>query len=348
MVDQYSEKNPAARGALFLWDLLVSPTAFVFLAIAWCLDLGLGSLRAFKADPQFWMKMDSVPFSQWLKESAPQLWPNSLWVYILVGLTWLMVLSLLLCTANWFFRRRKRYRGMGEVLVHLGFLLVFAGYVLGSGWGTRVQDIKLGEGMETDVPALGLRLKVNDISVTRDQRGNDLDTVSTLTLTDASGAVQKEGTARLNHPLINGSTVVYPNGSTPGAKVKVTVEGVGQLEIGQGARTKIRDGLYLSIRGFLQEGGRWGKWVGPGVFLTLHGEGDKSFMTSYLGVSPSLRTAKFGDDKLTLEGIEETENAVFSVHHDPGIQLVLLGALILTLGTFWALYGYLARTGPND
>jgi cytochrome c biogenesis factor len=331
-----------------MWELFVSPTAFVFLCIFWCLDLGIGSLMAFRADPQFWMKMDSMPFSQWLKEAAPQMWPGSLWVYILVGLTYLMVLSLFLCTANWFFRRRRRYRGMGEVLVHLGFLLVFAGYVLGSGWGTRVQNISLGKGMETDVSALGLKLKVNDITVTRDQRGNDLDTASSLTLTDENGKVLKEGTARLNHPLINGSTVVYPNGNSVGGLVKVDVEGAGQIELGQGSKAMLRDGIYLSIRGFLQPGTRWGSWTGPGVFLTMADAAGKGLQTGFLGFTPRDKTAKFGRDSLTLVSVQEAEEAVFSVHHDPGIQLVLLGALILTLGTFWALYGYLARTGPND
>ena len=35
---------------------------------------------------------------------------------------------------------------MGEVLLHLGFLLVFSGFVLGSGFGDRTQGIQVVEG----------------------------------------------------------------------------------------------------------------------------------------------------------------------------------------------------------
>jgi hypothetical protein len=32
---------------------------------------------------------------------------------------------------------------------------------------------------------------------------------------------------------------------------------------------------------------------------------------------------------------------VYRVHHDPGVWLVILGTIILALGTVWALAGYL-------
>ena len=126
----------------WLWRVASAPVTFVVLSILWCIDLAAGSIHAYRLDPQFWVKMDAVPFNEWLTRVAPTVWPASWWVYGLVALTYLVIASLLICTLNWFFRRCRGARGMGEVLVHLGFLLVFAGFVLGSGWGVRTQGVE--------------------------------------------------------------------------------------------------------------------------------------------------------------------------------------------------------------
>ncbi|PLX43565.1 MAG: hypothetical protein C0609_07940 [Deltaproteobacteria bacterium] len=335
-----SKTNPFSR----IWDLFVSPSAFVILAILWCLDLGLGSILAYKRDPQFWMKMDSLPFSQWLDRMAPAEWPGSLWVYILVGLTWLMVASLLFCTINWFLRRRKKARGMGEFLVHLGFLLVFTGFVMGSGWGSRVQNIALFPGESTRIEELGLALTLDELKIDRDAAGNVLDTVSMVTLADFEGNKLDGGEAKLNNPLIHGSTVVYPNSSRQAPRdVLVDVEGQGVVKISYPEKSDLKDGRTLEVINFLYPGQRMGKWNGPGVFLTLSSAKGQSLFTSYLGFSKELRTATFGNLKMTLMGVDAGDQAIFNVHRDPGVQLVLYGALILTLGTFWALIGYLMR-----
>ncbi|PLX40642.1 MAG: hypothetical protein C0608_08485 [Deltaproteobacteria bacterium] len=343
MIDR-NMKEPTTNPLTKIWDLFVSPSAFVILAILWCLDLGLGSILAYKRDPQFWMKMDSLPFSQWLERMAPAEWPGSLWVYILVALTWLMVASLLFCTVNWFFRRRKKIRGMGEFLVHLGFLLVFTGFVMGSGWGSRVQNISLFPGESTDIEELGLTLTLDELRVERDAAGNELDAVSEITLSELGGTKVDAGEAKLNSPLIYGSTVVYPNRSRPAPRdVIIDIEGKGVVKISAPDKKALEDGRTLEIINFLYPGQRMGKWNGPGVFLTLASVKGQSLFTSYLGFSNELRTAKFGDLKMTLMGVDTADQAIFNVHRDPGVQLVLYGALILTLGTFWALLGYLRR-----
>ena len=109
--------------------LAISPTTFVVLSTLWCVDLGAGSLFSYW-NPQVFGTMDAYPFALWLREVGRRALPRSLWVYALAALSWGMVVSLLFCTVNWFLWRRKRLRGVGELLVHLGFLSVFAGFVL--------------------------------------------------------------------------------------------------------------------------------------------------------------------------------------------------------------------------
>ena len=193
-----------------LWRLAVHPVAFVVICLLWCLDLGLGSLLAYER-PDIFGAMDAYPFALWLREVGRRTLPWSAWVYLLAALTWAMTASLALCTANWFWRRRRSLRGLGEVLVHLGFLLVFGGFVVEATVGTRVHGVQIPVGGQVALRQLGITLRLERAELTRSPEGEVLDTVSTLAV--GEGASSVTGTSRLNHPLIAGATVVYPRGS---------------------------------------------------------------------------------------------------------------------------------------
>jgi hypothetical protein len=249
--------RPPAPWAAWLWRVATSPVTFVALALLWCLDLGVGSLFAYN-EPRVFGSLDAYPFGQWLDLVGRKALPDSLWVYLLVSLSWLMVFSLLLCTGNWFFRRRKRMRGVGEVLIHLGFLLIFAGFVIGSATGTRVQGINIPEGKTAELPQLGLALRLDKLDPVVTPDGQLADTRSQLSILAPAGAgpvVLASGLSRTNHPVIWGPTVVYS-----------------------------RDA--------------------------------------------------FIDERGTLTG-------VFDIHRDPGVWWVIVGGIILGLGTLWSLLGYL-------
>ena len=252
----------ARRTLELLWRLSVSPVSFVVLALAWCLDLGAGSIWAYLR-PDLFGSLDGYPFTAWLRIEGPRAWPASLWVHLLVVLSWLMVVSLLLCTVNWFLYRRKRLSGMGEVLVHLGFLLVFAGYVIGAVWGSRTIGIRMPlTGGSCEIPALAATLVVREIRPIYGRQGEIQGDSSDLELVTPGGRTRSTE-VKLNHPLIAGSTVVYPRG-------------VQQEETGNPPKP-------------------------AGPFF-----------------------------------------AVYDVHRDPGVWLVLVGAGLITLGTLWAFALYLA------
>lgn len=333
--------NPIVK----LWDLLVSPSAFVVASCLWCLDLAIGSIVAHQKDPDFWKKMDSVPFNLWFERFAPRELPYSLWVYILVALTWVMMVSLLFCTVQWFFRRRAKKRGLAEVLVHLGFLLVFIGFVVGSGWGERAQNIAVTGGQTVDVKSMGVKLRLEGVDTVRDERGETLDTVSRVALLDDGGGVLAQGTARLNHPLIHGQTVVYPMGGGERlAGARVVAGRLGVVEVLDGTPAPLPDGRLLLFRGGLAEGERADAFVGPGAYLVTIDSLGRETAGAYVGAAEPFQTARLGNLDLAWgEGVMRAE-AVFNVHRDPGVQFVLAGAFILTLGTLWALAGYLRRT----
>ena len=325
-----------------IWKVSVHPVTFVVLTILWTVDLAAGSIAAYFNDPQFWHKMDHYPFNLWLKYIAPETFPLSLWVYILVVLSYLMILSLLLCTVNWFLKRRKRLRGFGEVLVHLGFLFIFAGFVVGSALGSR-STVALEEGQISPVKGMGISVKLQDFDVVQSPQGRPLDTISDLAVF-VDGRKVAEGRARSNHPLIKGSTVIYPPDDyeygVTGGVLNTSTSGAVTVRTGQDA--PLRDGRTLSIGGVLQEGQRRGKAVGPGILLLIRDRGGKVAGSAYLSSVPGMqRTALLGGVQITLGQLLNSSSGVFKVHYDPGVWLVLLGSVILALGTVWALASFL-------
>ena len=331
-----------ARVPSVLWRVLVSPVTFVVLTILWCLDLAGGSIAAYYNDPQFWVKMDSYPFNLWMKQVAPRIFPQSLWIYILVVLSYLMILSLVLCTINWFFRRRRKLRGIGEVLVHLGFLMIFAGFAIGSAFGVRVQ-VDIREGQTVEVPEMGISLRLDDLQVLQSPEGRPLDTLSSVRVM-ADGRTVSRGRIRTNHPLIRGSTVIYPpddyNAGVGGGVLGT--RGAGAVTLVPGRDVDVGGGRYLSLGGILQPGQRRGNALGPGLLVLVKEGGGRVLDSAYLSPVPGMRgEAVIAGVAVTLGQLIEGSFGIYRVHHDPGVWLVIIGTVILALGTLWALAGYL-------
>ena len=337
----------------FLWRTAVSPVTFVVLSILWCVDLGAGSIVAYFNDSQFWVKMDSYPFSLWMSQVAPGIFPMSLWIYVLVVLSYLMILSLLMCTVNWFIRRRRRIRGLGEVLVHLGFLLVFTGFVIGSAWGVRAR-VHISEGEKVKVPGMGMALRLDNLKVIQSPQGRPLDTHSRVSLF-ASGSKVSQGSLRLNHPFIYGNTVVYPpedyGTGVIGGVLGTQASGAVRLVLGRPV-TLGRDRV-LELGGVLQRGERRGNAIGPGLLVLVKNFEGKVMGSAYLSPAPGMNDrAVVAGNGIVLGQLSESVYGVFRVNRDPGVWFVIVGAVILSVGTIWALAGYLgilpSGAGPTS
>ena len=325
-----------------LWRFAVNPVTFVVVCLLWCLDLGFGSLLAYQR-PDIFGSMDAYPFALWLREVGRRALPWSAWVYLLAALTWAMTASLALCTVNWFWRRRGSLKGLGEVLVHLGFLLIFTGFVIEAILGTRVHGVLVGPGEEVAIPPLGLSLHLDKIDLTTSPTGDVLDTVSALVVRRGTGS--SSGTSRLNHPLIAGSTVVYPRGYQQVITAVRLLTPGGVLRLEPGDSTQLPDGRRLVLRGILQPEEERGGLRGPAVFLGLVGPAGQQLQLAVLAPGRGSVRATIGGLPVTLERLEDRLLGRYDVHRDPGVLLVLLGAALLFAGTLWAFGTYVAGQG---
>ncbi len=344
MSQRPASDTPRARASL-LGRAAVSPSVFAVLALLWCLDLGVGSLVAYRR-PDLFGSMDAYPFALWLRTVGSRALPHSLWVWLLAGLTWLMVGSLALCTANWFLRRRGRLAGMGEVLVHLGFLLVFAGFVTGSVLGARSQGVRVPPGRTVAVPGQGVSLRLEELETARSPDGRPLDTISrVIVLRD--GREIGRGTVRLNHPLIRGPLVIYPRGSTTLVSgAEIFVPGMGTLSLRDDRPVPLDGHRVLELWGVLQDDERRGPYAGPGLFITVRGPGGGTTAWAYLAPVPAWSQAVLDGLPVSLRQLTWTTAGIYDVHRDPGVWLVLAGAAFILLGSCWAVAGYL-RAGST-
>ena len=326
--------------ARVLWRLAVNPVTFVVICLLWCLDLGLGSLLAYQR-PDIFGTMDAYPFASWLREVGRRTLPWSAWSFLLAALTWVMTVSLALCTVNWFWRRRGSLKALGEVLVHLGFLLIFAGFVIEAILGTRVHGVLVGAGDEVAIPPLGLALRLEKIELATSPAGEVLDTVSAIVV--GRGAQRAAGIARLNHPLIAGSTVVYPRGFQQViSAVRLETPG-GTLRLAPGDSAQVADGRRLILYGVLQPDEERGGLRGPAAYVGLVGPAGQPPQSTVLAPGRGSRRVAIGGIAVALERFEDRLLGRYDVHRDPGVRFVLLGAVLLFAGTLWAFGTYVWR-----
>ena len=326
-----------------LWRLSISPVTFVVLSILWCVDLGIGSLYAYWRSDLFGT-LDNYPFTVWLKLEGPRAWPASLWVHALVVLTWLMVASLLLCTINWFLYRRKRLKGLGEVLVHLGFLLIFAGYVAGAIGGSRTQGIILPIGGSARIEGLDATISLKEMQPLLGPGGSVQGTVSALELSHGNRLVAATG-VKINHPLMDGATVVYPRGARQQVEgARIIVNGTQPVILQPNRPITLASGHQLHLARILQADESAGNAKGPGVFITGSAPNGAPLPISYLSSQEGMDAVAMAGVSLQLAEFAGPILGVFDAHRDPGVWLVIVGALLITLGTVVA-FGFYLREG---
>ncbi|HEY6007290.1 MAG TPA: hypothetical protein VIU40_03140, partial [Geobacteraceae bacterium] len=147
---------------------------------------------------------------------------------------------------------------------------------------------------------------------------------------------------------IAGTTVVYPRGvqqQVTGARL--VVPGNVTVDLWAGRPVRLSGGATLELADVLQPEEVRENLQGPGVLVTVRPAGAAPAATVYLSTQEGMAAeAAVGGVKLGLTQFLGPFLAVYDVHRDPGVWLVVAGALLIALGTAWAFFGYLREGAP--
>ena len=152
---------------------------------------------------------------------------------------------------------------------------------------------------------------------------------------------------QINHPLIAGSTVVYPRGVQQQVEgARLMLQGSAPVELRSGNPVRLPGGTTLELAGILQPEETRDTLQGPGVFVAVRPVGGE-VATTYLSTQEGMSAeAVVAGMKIGLAELRGPFLAIYDVHRDPGVWFVIVGALLITLGTVWAFAGYLREGAP--
>lgn len=191
-----------------LWHFCCSLKLAIVLASAATVVMIGGSLLV-PAYPRLFGPMDQLSLLQWwhtLGAGAPL---RTWWVPAAGGLIVLLGFNTVCCFIDWLLHLRSRWRKTGEYLIHLGFVLLLAGYLWSSVAGVRSEGVRILAGQTVPVPgAHGHYLRLETVAPVLVQ-GRPVDVLATLELLRGDAVVARKS-ARTNHPLLHRSLLAIP------------------------------------------------------------------------------------------------------------------------------------------
>jgi cytochrome c biogenesis protein len=192
-----------------LWSFLCSLKLAIVLASAATLVIMTGSVLM-PANPRLFAGMDAVPLGDWLAVAVPHAPGLTGWVPAAAVLILLLGLNTACCFLDWLLRLRSRWRKTGEYLIHLGFVLVLAGYLWGSAAGMRSEGNPVAVGGTIPVPGwAGHYLRLESLAPRLDPRGRPLEIMADLALLRGDAPVVRK-TVGANAPLLYRGLVAFP------------------------------------------------------------------------------------------------------------------------------------------
>lgn len=230
------------------------------------------------------------------------------------------------------FAYRNRFGYWGAWVCHLGIVLIVLGYALGQMtlfstyvYGTPGQTKPI-EGTPYTVTIDGFRTVYNDAGFVEQY-------VSALTVTDPATGKTQSGTSSVNHPAVLNGCKLYQNAT--GDAVRVTISGDGtesesaDLCVGEALTISFMPGLSMYLYEF--EADHDGS--GQAAYHILFFYQGEFFEEKYIAPGGVIDLHTF---RITLS--DPIEYTILRVKKDRFAWLVLLGAVLTTLGLFFALY----------
>lgn len=333
-----------------IWGFFSSITLTIVLAAGVCVTAAWGSILSVR-HPRFYSSLDqSVLIPRLLSGGAEEL-GLTLWIYILIFLTFLFTVNTFVCTVDKvaaIARQRLPVRAFFPHIVHVGFLIAVLGHLVGSVWGFRSPGNVLYEGTPLKVPhAEGLSVRLDGVTMEQSP-GGGLESLKTrVTLLEEDMEVLTDE-IEINGPIIYKGMAFYhmdqgtvTSGLVLGAgEERKEVDFYGKFTLKSGSALTLGD-IYPDFK--VDKDGR--AYSASGEFRNPYIEIiSESGETGYLPVGYSGGEVLVGGEAIRLLGYTDSAYVVLTINKDPGIWFIISGSAVLVVGMVLLLFFRGSRT----
>ncbi|MDH4228080.1 MAG: cytochrome c biogenesis protein ResB [Deltaproteobacteria bacterium] len=321
-----------------IWSFFASTALSVVLMALICVDAIYGSVLVVANRP-FFEILDREILMPWLVYEGPKHLSLTLWIYVLIALMFFFAVNTAVCTADRFYsiwKNKRPWQSLLPHVVHAGFLIALLGHLIGGLYGIRSYDNAVFEGEKTPLRnAPGLSVRLDSTETDYGPRGMPSRIATTITVFEGETEV-KSATASVNSPVLHGLTAFHhaDSGETvSGLLMDVSGE---TLSVPFGSSFKVKDGrtLWLSrvFPDFAMEAdgtpySRSREMRNPHAEILM-----PDSKRGYLPLSAPGSAIRAGGFTIELRDYVRTEYAIINVVKDPGIVLIGLGSLVLSVG----------------
>ena len=230
------------------------------------------------------------------------------------------------------FAYRNRIGYWGAWICHIGIVLIVLGYALGQ--MTLFSAYVYGTpGQTKPIEGTSCELTIDDFRTERNEAGFVEQYVAALTVTDQNTGTTQSGTASVNHPAVLCGMKFYQTATGTATRVTISENGVpfesADLCVGEELTIDFLPGFSLYLNGY--EPDRFGEPAYHVLFFYQgqHMETGKNYF------APN-GTIELSPYTITLS--EPLEYTQLRVKKDSFAWLTGIGAILTTLGLFFALY----------
>jgi len=332
-----------------IWKFFTSTRLAVVLTLLITINVLIGTLVLARS-PEALGTINLEIFFYWLFSTGLSNPAASWWLFLLLALLVLFAVNTIVCTVDSISlmlgpRRgavRTRLRRILSQVIHLGFIIGLVGHLVSSTSGFRTANNRLFEGENIPLPQNSeLSLRLNKLDVAFSNAG-DMQRMDAYLSLIRDGKVVRDKVVRLNEPLLYQSNAVYfvHHGEVPG-NMLFELSGDGAPEV---VKIKFNETSGESNRGYRFRLGRLipdlamdskGKVVSaskqsrnPALEVEIY-KGEKFLLSGWVLLKyPDKMPILFDGLKLVFSGLTNRPYAVLTINKDPGITIVLAGALI--------------------
>jgi len=339
-----------------IWKLLTSLKLAIVLASLATATLIAGSL-IMHARPDLFGGFDQKTLSRIYSNASRQAPFLSLWVPVAGALIAAFALNTLCCLLEWLSQIRRRWRKLGEYLIHLGFCLLVIAFFWGDFKGERQsRQVFLGEKTVLE-KSDGLSIRVDELRPVFDEKTRrPLEVDNHLTLFKDDQEISHK-TIGANRPLVRDGYIILP--VSYGQAVRgftFSLPGRQPTLLEPGKHLQLTGEKFLEVLDFAPHARRLDsqvvnlseRLVEPAFRLRLKQNDAVLWDGWYFLRHPVPEPLRQKGVRLRpLAPVEQTY-AILTVNHDPAIQLAKAGGYCMTAGVFWALFSYYAKRRRKD